>query len=79
MRVPSKQLALFAALLAASAILMPGVVAQDNGNGLPSCDQEMTTCPCNGVRVDKNLIQKDDVLMLRLEGTPVISFPLQIN
>lgn len=46
---------------------------------LPSCDQEMTTCPCNGVRVDKDLIHSGDVLMIRLEGTSVISFPLKVQ
>lgn len=43
------------------------------------CDQEMTTCPCNGIRVNKDIIKSGDVLMLRLKDTSVVSFPLRIE
>lgn len=46
---------------------------------LPSCDQEMTTCPCNGVRVNKDLIRSGDLLMIRMEDSSVVSFPVQID
>lgn len=43
------------------------------------CDQEMTTCPCNGVRVEKDVVKSGDVLMLRLKDTSVVSFPLRVE
>lgn len=55
------------------------VFAQNASNGFPPCDQEMTTCPCNGVVVDQDLVRSGDVFMIRLEDTPIVSFPLSLE
>lgn len=68
-----------ALLLASALFFLAPAFAADVDSTLPSCDQEMTTCPCNGVKVDKDLLHAGDVLMIRLEDTPIVSFPLQIN
>lgn len=65
--------------LVACALPTAVAVTSSADTTFPPCDQEMTTCPCNGVRVDRNLIQANDLLMIRLEGTPVVSFPFKVQ
>lgn len=46
---------------------------------LADCSQEMTTCPCAGIPVNKDLVRPGDLLMIRIKGTPVVSFPYTVQ
>ena len=46
---------------------------------LADCSQEMTTCPCAGISVNKELVRPGDLLMIRIKDTPVVSFPYTVQ
>jgi len=50
-----------------------------NTSDLADCSQEMTTCPCAGIPVKKDLVRSGDVLMIRMKETPVVSFPFLVQ